>query len=974
MTNRITARGQTETAEAVLRRDFKLAAGVINDACFLGSGFEQTIGITGELGHKAPILRELKKDPAFAALALKLAKGGKSCLIKVEGGGASLRSSDGAEVKLDDGIKAHIKKTYAASASWAGTLDVSGAHTIDLRSPAPGPHFAVNLLIGNRIGHERALQTTPKAAVDRTGGGSLRSHAATQVLATRWDMRPEENGFPANRQFYITEGGRQIFYSADPQGDNIESAVCTHMQNRTVIKYKTKCGLEIERSIFILPQRAGFPLATEAQHIEVKNTGGAARELRLVAVGMFGSAAAGALFEDVVYSNVITQTQLVRGEGGEILAMTPDYVQDRNNVDVRFFSMQTKCGGKVAYPTEFCADYNDFVGTGSLNAPQGVGALTNRLNRKGPGFFALAGEATVAAGGACAFDTFTGLVSARLDVEKRDHIDEVMALLRSFEAEGSVAAALAEVAGFQKDFSSFLQVDSGDSAVDAYINKNMPFQIFYQTFVSRSFAQTQKGYREIGFREIQDIYATMYYFTGLGRKDFVKELILEWCAKVFAFGYAFHNFYWEGKEPGNWSDDAIWLILAVNRYIQLTGDLTILDTQCQIAGEAAGVTRPLGETLDAIIKYSNEISIGGHGLPLLDRADWNDCLKLDTDSIDGRAKEEWYKAGKSFGNYSESVMNGFLLKNGLDGLARAYEWKGDASKAAAIRDRAAKLGESLRKDTWKGDFYARVLFNGEKAQKFSYLGAGGDGFSDDPKLPGVYFLNSFSWSLLAGCADEGQISIMLDTLERTLKTPWGFRLMTPAKLSLVSRATASNEYYNGDRENGGIFKHACMMATAAMFDAAKKVSDPALAKRLTEMAYWMVDITLPPNVLKDPYGMCGNPRFCTQYNNSETGENIGPILSGTSSWLSLTLISALGIDLENGKLRLNPVLREGQTEMKYALTIGGAKCSVTIKKPAKFTRLADGKANMTYDGKAWDVNAPIDITAAGNHEIVLTLG
>jgi len=108
--------------------------------------------------------------------------------------------------------------------------------------------------------------------VDRFGGGSFRSHAATQVLASRWDMRQEENGFPANRQFYLFEDNRQLFYSAEPGEASIVSAECRHSQNHTIITYVTDCGLEIVRTIFILPQMDGLPLATEVQRISIRNT------------------------------------------------------------------------------------------------------------------------------------------------------------------------------------------------------------------------------------------------------------------------------------------------------------------------------------------------------------------------------------------------------------------------------------------------------------------------------------------------------------------------------------------------------------------------------------------------------------------------------------------------------------------------------------------------------------------------------
>ena len=159
--------------------------------------------------------------------------------------------------------------------------------------------------MGNRIEYEKPLQSTPKSVVDRIGRGSFRSHAAVQVLATRWDMLPEENGFPANRQFYIVENGKQIFFSANPLDSNIIDSKCIHSQNHTKIYYTTKCGLEIERIIFILPQENGMPIATEIQRINIKNLTENSRNLKIIAIGMFGTEAPHALSQDVIYSNVI---------------------------------------------------------------------------------------------------------------------------------------------------------------------------------------------------------------------------------------------------------------------------------------------------------------------------------------------------------------------------------------------------------------------------------------------------------------------------------------------------------------------------------------------------------------------------------------------------------------------------------------------------------------------------------------------
>jgi cellobiose phosphorylase len=189
-----------------------------------------------------------------------------------------------------------------------------------------------------------------------------------------------------------------------------------------------------------------------------------------------------------------------------------------------------------------------------------------------------------------------------------------------------------------------------------------------------------------------------------------------------------------------------------------------------------------------------------------------------------------------------------------------------------------------------------------------------------------------------------------------LKTPFGLKLMSPANLGRISKNTAAGEYFQGDRENGGIFKHACMMATSAMFKAAKEVLAPPLAARLCRLAYWMVDLVLPYNSMKDPYSICGNPRFCTQYNNSETGENIGPMLSGTATWLTLTLLSAFGIEFNQDGIKIDPVLREEQTEVDLSVRMYGSVYNIRIIKPEGFCRLFDKKAQIQFDGIKIEAN------------------
>ena len=225
------------------------------------------------------------------------------------------------------------------------------------------------MLLGDRMNFELALQSTPKSVVDRFGGGSFRAHAATQVLATRWDMLPEENGFPANRQFYIVENGEQIFYSADVLNGNIESAECRHGQNYTEIEYSTKCGLKILRTIFLAPQHEGLPIATEVQRITVTNTTKETRELKVVTTGMLAAAFPGALMEDVVYSTVIMQSQFIKDEEENLIGYVPYYYPEHAGKDIRYTTMVAYEKDVKKYATELCTHYGEFIGSGSLYKP-----------------------------------------------------------------------------------------------------------------------------------------------------------------------------------------------------------------------------------------------------------------------------------------------------------------------------------------------------------------------------------------------------------------------------------------------------------------------------------------------------------------------------------------------------------------------------------------------------------------------------
>lgn len=959
------ARTQSVSAPELIRKAFGCPAGdAILDAEFFSADRERALGFAG-LPYPAPICAYLLSDDTVCS-ALEPLSG--SVLICMENGSLRVLSEAGQETVSGE-VSRRITEIFDRVLASPGKLNENGELILDLKTYPVGPHYPVNLLLGNRAGYPYPLCTTPKSALDGLGRGSFRATGGQQVLATRCVLQLEENGEPANRQFYLVEDGKQIFYSADVH-ENVASAVCCHSQNRSVITYQTECGLEIIRTIFILPQQPGMPNAVEAQRVEIINHTQRERKLKIVMTGVFGITGPMTVANDVVYANIVVESEVFY-EGRRAAALTLHPKPKNEQGQKRFAALL--CGGETM--DEFCASQSDFIGSGTLAKPELVSHLPSRYNRKMAPFFAMGKAFAVQPGQKAVIDEFVGMMETEENADVP--FDAALhCLLGKYKDPDALEETLRQVVRFWDRYPRYLVPETGDDRFTAYVSHNLPFQVLYQTYVSRAFAWTQKSYRETGFREIQDIFASMYYLSAIGENDLIKELISNWARNVFRMGYAYHDFTFAGKEPGDCSDDQLWLVQAVYRYVKLTGDKDFLLTEYPVAGENA--ERPLWDTLMNILYYSGRISVGKHGLPLLDKADWNDTLKLDKVVLKGPAKEAAYKKqlaekNQKYGeawenNLCESVMNACLLKIAADAVAEMAPMIGKVSDGTEAAEISKGVYDSMQRNAWKQNFFARCLINDDRG--YTYLGAKGDALALEPEMDGTYFLNSYSWSILADVATEEQIRTMLDVVQKYLKTDAGLKLCTLVEFDRLDVETGTALYFPGDRENGGVFKHAAMMATVASLKAAKYVKDEALAKALTELAFFMIGKTVPYATMDKPFTLKGNPRFCTQYNNSETCENIGPMLSGTASWLTLAVYEFMGVDVQEKTMTFRPVMQPGQTEM--ACTVNLEACRVRVEIHSDGSRFRAG-AGSRYELDGQPVTEQIPRPAQGEHLVSIWL-
>jgi cellobiose phosphorylase len=963
---RMTARFQSVSPFKVVGEVYPQAE--ISDAALYDLEKKVYVGFAG-LKKPAPILPLLEESPFFDEFLSQREKPNDVFLFTKD----SLQQN-GQNIELPKEMKRIIAKAFRASKTYGGLLNPDGSHTIDLLSPQVGPHYAVNLLLGWRGGFADPLLTTPKSVVDSLGHGSFRAKAAYQVLATRWDIRPEENGNPFNRQFYLLENGKQIFYSADVT-HNVSKAFCTHYPGKTVIVYDLKDGLHIERTIALLEQKEGLPDATEIQSVSL--TSPEERHLQIVFTGTFGFSNPGCQEVDVIYQTVIHQSEALFNEKGDLVALSPNYYPCYFNKSPRFVSLLSNQG----YADAFSNDATSFLGHGSVEAPEGLAHLNNAYQMKGASFFALAKNAIISSEQPFTVSTFTGMMDGeKLSSEEVEpHLaEEITHLLKAFPDAASLRQQIAKQDQDFRSYASYFQIASGNSLTDAMMNANIPFQTRYQSFVSRAFAQTQKGYREIGFREIQDLYAAIPYLVANGDQALASSLLSSWIKNVYRMGYANHNFFEVGKEPGMCSDDSLWLIPAVRSYVEATGEVDFLAKSFPMAD---GGERSLSETLHAILLYSGRISVGKHGLPLLDKADWNDCLKIDPDCLDGPSKEKRYaeqleKNHQPYGvafesELSESVMNAFLLVYAINDAIALSKLCHDEENESFYESMKEDEVKAIRSSAYIDGYYARVLINRSAPKNgISYVGAPGDGLSNNADLKnGSLYLNSFSWSMLSGVANEEEIASMLSMADRFLRTSSGYQLCSAEDLTLTgAKEAATSHYFPGDRENGGVFKHATMMFTRALLLAAKRPYRKELREKMVEDAYFMLHLVYPYHCYANPYRYKGNPRFCTQYNNPLTEENIGPILSGTASWLTLSYWEAVGFSREGSHLTLQPILEKEQGDFSYTYHFVDSTYHVHLHK--KKNHYAFKLASLVVDGIVADPQQPMVILKDGkSHEI-----
>lgn len=374
------------------------------------------------------------------------------------------------------------------------------------------------------------------------------------------------------------------------------------------------------------------------------------------------------------------------------------------------------------------------------------------------------------------------------------------ALLGRFATPTQADDAFEALRTYWTDLLSTYSVRSGDEKLDRMVNIWNQYQCMVTFNMSRSasFFETGIG-RGMGFRDSnQDLLGFVHLIPERAR-----ERILDIAATQFPDGSAYHQYQPLTKRGNNdigsgFNDDPLWLIAGTAAYIKESGDFSILDEQVPFDNDES-LAEPLFEHLTRSFRFTVD-HLGPHGLPLIGRADWNDCLNLNCFSSE--PGESFQTTENQAGGVAESVFIAaqFVLYGAE--YAELAERRGLTDVAAEARAAVEAMREAILAHGWDGDWFLRAYdFYGNK-------------IGTDEHDEGKIWIEPQGFAVMAGVGvgsgpDDTDAPAVraLDSVGEMLGTPHGMVLQYPAYTTYKIELGEVSTYPPGYKENGGIFCH-----------------------------------------------------------------------------------------------------------------------------------------------------------------------
>lgn len=752
------------------------------------------------------------------------------------------------------------------------------------------------------------------------------------------------NGVPMDaggRYFYIKDGDTVWNPGWKPTKTALDAYECRHGMNYTIIKGE-KNGLEARVLFFV-------PLDTHAEIAKLtltnKTNGQKTFKLFSFIEWCLWNAAT-----DMENFQRNFSTGEVEIDGSTIYHKT-EYKERRDHY--AFFTVNTPIDGFDTDRETFIGLYNGF------DEPDAVIEGRPR-NSVAHGWSPIAShyiEVTLEAGESRDFVFMLGYVENPQDEkwESKGVINKTRAreMMVRFDTTEKVDRAFSDLRSYWDRLLERFSLSSGDDRLDRMVNIWNQYQCMITFCFSRSASFFESGIgRGMGFRDSnQDLVGFVHQIPERAR-----ERIIDIASTQFPDGGCYHQYQPLTKRGNNdigggFNDDPMWLIFGTVAYVKETGDFSILSEMVpfdNVPGSEVSLFDHLTVSFDHVVK-----NLGPHGLPLIGRADWNDCLNLNCFSNDPNESFQTTE-NKTEGSKAESLMiAGQFVIYGRDyvELCRRLGRNDEAERAQMHVD---KMVEAVKAHGWDGEWFLRA---------YDYFGRKVGSHENNE---GKIFIESQGWCTMAGIGlDDGLVESSLDSVKKYLDCEHGIVLNNPAFTEYVMEYGEISSYPAGYKENAGIFAHNNPWII---------IGETVLGRGDRAWEYYR---KICPSYLEDrsdlhkvePYVYC---QMTAGKDAAKPGEAKNSWLTGTAAWNWYAITQfILGIRPSYDGIEISPCIPKEWDGFKVSRKFRGADYEIEVKNPSHVNR---GIVRLTLNGVAVE-GTSIPVQPVGSVNVVeVTLG
>ena len=545
-------------------------------------------------------------------------------------------------------------------------------------------------------------------------------------------------------------------------------------------------------------------------------------------------------------------------------------------------------------------------------------------------------------------------------------------LIAKFDTTEKVDAAFAELNQYWDNLLNIFTVKSGNDKLDRMVNIWNQYQCMITFCMSRSASFFESGIgRGMGFRDSnQDLVGFVHQIPTRAR-----QRIIDIASTQFPDGGCYHQYQPLTKRGNNdigggFNDDPCWLIFGTVAYIKETGDFSILAEQVPFDNQP-GTEVSLFEHLKISMNHVIN-NLGPHKLPLIGRADWNDCLNLNCFSWDPNESFQTTE-NKGEGSKAESLMiAGLFVVTGKDYVALCKQLAKEAvnshegaiaglaeedylAEAERMQQAVDAMSEAVKQHGWDGEWFLRAYdFFGNK-------------IGSDENEEGKIFIESQGWCTMAGIGlEDGLCDKALDSAKERLECEHGMVLNNPAYTTYHVEMGEISSYPEGYKENAGIFCH----------------NNPWISIAETVIGRgnraWQVYTRTCPAYIEDISEIHRTePYVYSQMIAGKDAPNFGEAknswLTGTAAWTFLDVSQyILGIRPDYDGLIIDPCIPDTMDGFTAKRKFRGNTYHITVKNPAHVQK---GVTKLIVDGAAIDGNMIPAINGTGHDVTVeVTMG